>query len=58
MSYIHHLFRCDEILGLELASIHNLTFYVWLMQKIRNKIQNSSFPDWYQKMAETVDTRI
>lgn len=58
MSYIHHLFRCNEILSLELASIHNLTFYMWLMEEIRNRIKNSTFFGWYDEMSKTVDSRI
>ncbi len=58
MSYIHHLFRCDEILGLELASLHNLTFYLWLMEEIRSRIKNSTFSGWYEEMSKTVESRI
>jgi len=58
MSYIHHLFKSSEILGLELASLHNLTFYLWLMQEIRDRIENGTFAGWYQGMAEQVDERI
>ncbi len=58
MSYVHHLFRNDELLGLELASKHNLTFYLWLMEKIREKIDNGRFADWYPGMMETVERRI
>ncbi|HMB96840.1 MAG TPA: tRNA-guanine transglycosylase, partial [Balneolaceae bacterium] len=58
MSYMHHLFRCNEILGLELASLHNLTFYLWLMQEIRNRIKDNSFAGWYDDMSKTVDSRI
>lgn len=58
MSYIHHLFRNDELLGLELASKHNLTFYLWLMEKIREKIDQDTFADWYPGMMEIVERRI
>ncbi|MGF1668819.1 MAG: tRNA guanosine(34) transglycosylase Tgt [Balneolaceae bacterium] len=58
MSYIHHLFRCNEIIGLELASVHNLTFYLWLMEEIRIKIRNGLFSDWYDELSKTVDRRI
>lgn len=58
MSYVHHLFKSSEILGLELASLHNLTFYLWLMQEIRDRIENETFAGWYQGMAEQVDERI
>lgn len=58
MSYLHHLFRNSELLGLELASIHNLTFYLWLMEQMRNHIQDGTFSSWYKEMAEQVDQRI
>jgi queuine tRNA-ribosyltransferase len=58
MSYIHHLFRNSELLGLELASLHNLTFYLWLMKEIRRHIQNDTFAGWYEEMTEQVDKRI
>ncbi|HYW35070.1 MAG TPA: tRNA guanosine(34) transglycosylase Tgt [Balneolaceae bacterium] len=58
MSYIHHLFRNSELLGLELASLHNLTFYLWLMKKIRARIQDDTFAGWYQDMSEQVAKRI
>jgi queuine tRNA-ribosyltransferase len=58
MSYIHHLFRADEILGLILASIHNLTFYLWLMRECREKVRSDEFQDWYPGMMEQMERRI
>lgn len=58
MAYIHHLIRSGEILGLVLASVHNLTFYLWLMEEIRSRIENDTFAEWYPKMAKTVATRL
>jgi queuine tRNA-ribosyltransferase len=58
MSYIHHLFRADEILGLILASIHNLTFYLWLMRECRERIRNDEFHHWYPGMMELLERRI
>lgn len=58
MSYIHHLIRCNEILGLVLASIHNLTFYLWLMNEARGRIQNDTFENWYSGMMTTLEKRI
>lgn len=58
MSYIHHLFRSNEILGLVLTSLHNLTFYLWLMDEIRNHIQDSTFSGWYEEMSQVVESRI
>ncbi len=58
MSYIHHLIKSNEILGLELTSKHNLTFYLWLMEQIREKIKNGTFQEWYPGMMEQVDLRV
>lgn len=58
MSYIHHLFRNDELLGLGLASLHNLTFYIWLMEEVRRRIKNDSFHNWYKNKAEILNTKI
>ena len=58
MAYIHHLFKNDEILGLNLASQHNLTFYLWLMNEIRNHIENDTFAAWYPKMVQQVEHKI
>ncbi len=58
MSYIHHLFRSDEILGLILTSIHNLTFYLWLIRECRQKIEQEVFHEWYQGMMEQLEKRV
>ncbi len=58
MSYIHHLIRSNELLGLELTSLHNLTFYLWLMEKIRKHIQADTFSSWYTAMIEQVENRL
>lgn len=58
MAYIHHLFRNSEILGLQLATLHNLTFYLWLMREMQQRIENNSFTSWYRDFAEQVDQKI
>ncbi len=58
MSYLHHLIKSNEILGLNLTSSHNLTFYLWLMEKVREKIENNTYQDWYADMMLQVDKRI
>jgi queuine tRNA-ribosyltransferase len=58
MSYLHHLFKANEILGLELASKQNLTFYLWLMNEARQKIRDDTFQAWYEPMSKTVDQKI
>lgn len=58
MSYLHHLFKANELLGLELASKHNLTFYLWLMELVREKIANDTFGDWYEGMSTNLEEKI
>ena len=58
MAYIHHLIRQNEIFGLALASVHNLVFYLWLMDEIRTQIENDTFADWYPKMSKQLDERV
>jgi queuine tRNA-ribosyltransferase len=58
MSYIHHLFRSDEILGLILSSIHNLTFYLGLMRETRQKIEQEVFHEWYPGMMKQLEKRV
>ena len=58
MAYVHHLFRAGEILGIQLATVHNLTFYLWLMDEIRRHIRDDTYADWYPGMAEKVTSRV
>lgn len=58
MAYVHHLIKANEIFGLVLASVHNLTFYLWLMEQIREHIRNNTFAEWYPKMAEQLDQKV
>ena len=46
-AYVHHLFKCDEMLGPQLASVHNLTFYLKLMKDIRSAIEEDRYSDFY-----------
>lgn len=50
--YLRHLFQVDEILGLQLASLHNLSFYLWLMREARKQILANSFSLWKKEMLE------
>jgi queuine tRNA-ribosyltransferase len=45
-SYLHHLFRTNEILGLRIATAHNLHFYIQLMKEMRIQIINGEFESW------------
>ena len=50
-AYLRHLFNINEILGQRLATIHNLTFFMDLMQNIRDQIQAGTYLDWSKKMS-------
>jgi len=50
-SYLRHLLRSKEILGLTIASIHNLAFYMWLVGEARKKIKENEFLSWKENMA-------
>lgn len=45
-AYLRHLFMAKEILALQLATLHNLTFYVWLMAEARKAIREQRFQSW------------
>jgi queuine tRNA-ribosyltransferase len=49
-AYLRHLIRSKEILGLTIASIHNLAFYTWLMKKAREHIIDGTFTSWKNEM--------
>lgn len=57
-SYIRHLFKSGEMLGMRLAVIHNLYFYNNLMKEIRDALDNSTFTEYKNKYVEKLDTRI
>jgi queuine tRNA-ribosyltransferase len=56
-AYLRHLIISKEILGAQIASIHNLTFYLWLVRQARQKIEEGTFTEWKNKMVKTVTTR-
>jgi queuine tRNA-ribosyltransferase len=57
-SYLRHLIVSKEILGAQIASIHNLCFYMWLMNEIRDKIQSGEFNNWRKKMVIQLSNRL
>ncbi len=56
-AYLRHLFVADEILGMQLASIQNLSFYLWLVGEARLHILAGDFASWKTGMLEQVKTR-
>ena len=57
-AYLRHLFVAEEILGLQIASIHNLSFYLWLVGEARKHILDNSFSSWKKEMLEIVKRRL
>jgi queuine tRNA-ribosyltransferase len=57
-AYLRHLTVSGEMLGAQIASIQNLTFYLWLMEKAREKIIEGTFYEWKNKMVKQVMQRL
>ncbi len=57
-AYLRHLIISKEILGAQIASIHNLTFYLWLVKQARQKIQEGTFVTWKNKMVKIISQRL
>lgn len=57
-AYVHHLFKAEELLALQIASIHNLAFYLWLVGEARNHIEAGNFSIWKAKMCEELGRRL
>ena len=57
-AYLRHLFACDEMLGLQIASVHNLTFYLWLVTEAREKIIEGTFANWKNQMVVKIGQRL
>ncbi len=57
-SYLRHLFIAGEILGLQIASVQNLTFYIWLMRQARLAILEDRFDSWSSEWLPRIDSRL
>lgn len=55
-AYLHHLFRCGELLAYRLATIHNLRFITRLMQEIKTAMQRNTFPDFKRDFLSRYQT--
>ncbi len=55
-AYIRHLFKLNEVLGLRLASLHNVTFYLNLMRSIREKIGDGTFDSWTREKLTALNS--
>ncbi|MFE7085175.1 tRNA guanosine(34) transglycosylase Tgt [Sphingobacterium spiritivorum] len=57
-AYLRHLIRSQEILGAQIASLHNLHFYLWLVNQAREKIVDGTFYEWKNKMVKILGQRL
>ena len=57
-AYLRHLFVAGELLAMQIASIHNLAFYLRLVRQARQRIVDGTFGDWYKEMAEKTMRRL
>ena len=57
-AYLRHLFKVNEMLGKQIATIHNLGFYLWLMREARKRIIAGDFYSWKEKMVKNMDKRL
>ncbi|MEL4307303.1 tRNA guanosine(34) transglycosylase Tgt [Joostella sp. CR20] len=57
-AYLRHLFAANEYLGKQIATIHNLGFYLWLVREARKHILAGDFTEWKNKMVKQMDKRL
>ena len=57
-AYLRHLFVANEYLGKQIATIHNLGFYMWLVREARERIIAGDFTDWKNRMVKQMDKRL
>src|SRR5690554_528063 len=57
-AYLRHLIVSKEMLGAQIASIHNLAFYLWLVKEARNRILAGDFAEWKNRMVPKLQSRL
>ncbi len=57
-AYLHHLFKAQEYLALQIASIHNLAFYLQLVSDARKHIENDDFTQWKKSVVDNMQRRL
>ena len=57
-AYVSHLFSVNEMLGKQILSLHNLSFYLWLVRQARKHILEGSFHSWKEKMVKNMKQRL
>jgi queuine tRNA-ribosyltransferase len=57
-AYLRHLIICNEILAAQIASIHNVAFYLWLVTEARKRIFDGTFVEWKNKMVRQMSVKL
>jgi queuine tRNA-ribosyltransferase len=57
-AFVRHLFQSNEMLGQQIASLHNLGFYIVLMKEARSRIQDGTFTTWKNALLPKLKTRL
>lgn len=57
-AFVRHLFVAKELLAMQIASIHNLAFYLWLVREARKHILGGDFKPWKEQMVKNVTNRL
>ena len=57
-AYLRHLFHAQELLAMQIASVHNLAFYLWLVKEARIHILAGDFSKWKPQMLAQVSQRL
>jgi queuine tRNA-ribosyltransferase len=57
-AYLRHLFSINENLGKQIATLHNLGFYKWIIETTKNKIREGKFLSWKKNMTKKLDIRL
>jgi len=57
-AYVRHLIKSKEMLGLTIASVHNLSFYLWLVKEARKQIEAGNFKSWKEEMVIRLQQRL
>ena len=57
-AYVRHLFKANEMLGKQVATLHNIRFYLWLMEQAREKLKDRTFTIWKNQMVKKLAIRL
>ena len=57
-AYLHHLYKSQELLALQIGSLHNLAFYLWLVREARQHIIDGDFRTWKDQIIPRLSQRL